>query len=100
MHALDQIGGVQQVGLARAGGGAAYVHAAHCAISGQNGCATRGAAAVGEVTDLDTLHQGDGARGRKLFCVGRHGPIVGQGRARGCCKSQSAVKQVSDSALK
>ena len=68
VHALDQIGGVQQIGLARAGRGTAHVDAAYGAGLGQNGGATGRAARVSEMANLDTLHQGDRAAGGKWGC--------------------------------
>jgi hypothetical protein len=52
MHLVDQVGRMQQIGLARAGGGTAHVDAGHGTLAGdQHGAAGR-TARVGEVADL------------------------------------------------
>ena len=61
MHLLDQVAGVQQIGFARAGGGAAHIHTRHGALARQDGGAARGAARVSEMAHFNAGHAGDAA---------------------------------------
>ena len=70
VHLLDQVAGVEQIGLARAGRGATHIDTGHGPRTGQHHAAARGAAAFSEMADLDTGHTGDAAH------------VAGAGRGR------------------
>ena len=59
VHLLHQIAGVQQIGLARAGGCAAHIHTAHRTFGAQHHAAAGGAACVGAMAHVNSLHLGD-----------------------------------------
>jgi hypothetical protein len=56
---LYQIAGVKQIGLARARGGAAHIHARNRAFGAEHGRTARGTASVGELTYTYALDAGD-----------------------------------------
>jgi hypothetical protein len=94
MHLLHEVGGLQQVRLARAGRGAAHVHPGHGARAGDDGGAARGAAGVGEMAYLDAGHVGDraaavvGGMGHGAAVLWKEGATIAEdarpgGRGRG-----------------
>ena len=63
MHLLHEVAGGQQIGLARAGRGAAHIDTGHGARARDDHGAARGATTVAVVAYLDAGHVGDGAGG-------------------------------------
>ena len=59
MYLLHQIAGVQQIGLPGARRCTAHIYAAHSPCGAQHHAAARGAARVGVMPHLNSLHLGD-----------------------------------------
>ncbi|MNV67538.1 hypothetical protein D3C71_1603420 [compost metagenome] len=73
VHLVHQVGGVEQVRLARARSGAAHIHACHRAFAGDDDGAAGGAAGFGEVAHLNARHAGDAASVAGQNVLGTHG---------------------------